>query len=246
MAVTGLYMAHQVQHFALQYVRAYGKHVLEDALPVFDNLSERADAVVAEEFERLGAQPATEDCDGDMSCAAEAAQDKGQAFYNTMVALRQTSLNLFAAGLFHLLEQQLAELCRDSAFKAPAPSDTKLSIVADWYDRHFKLNLRQISAWPKVDQLRLLANTVKHGEGNSAAQLRSIRPDLFQEPRLRELLPEFQELYTMGTVRLPLAGESIFVTTAAFTEFSGAVSSLVEAVAAHFVAHGGEHYLVGG
>lgn len=246
MPVTGLYMAHRVHHSIIPYVKAYGQWVLEDVVPTFVNLSERADAIATSEFNRLGEQPAGEDCDGDMSVAAEAAQDKGQAFYNTMTAIRQTSLNLFAAGLFHLLEQQLVDLCRDGAFDAPPPSDTQLNVVETWYHKHFKLILSKRAAWPKIDQLRLLANSVKHGEGASAVKLRAIRPDLFEDPNLRELLPDFPKMYTAQVVRLPMAGSDIFVTTQVFDEFSQAANSFVAEIAEYFIAHQDERYLVGG
>lgn len=246
MPVTGLYMAHRVHHSAIPYLKAFGQYVMEDVVPVFASLTERANAIAALEFKRFGEQPAGEDCDGDMGVAAEAAQDKGQAFYDTMVAIRQTSLNLFAAGLFHLLEQQLADLCRDGAFEAAPPSDTKLSVVSTWYRKNFNLDLTNFPAWPKIEQLRLLANSVKHGEGSSAAELRAIRPDLFQNPDLCELFQDFPEIYTAQAVRLPLAGEDIFVTTEVFLEFSGAANSLFAEIAEYFVAHEDEHYLVGG
>jgi len=246
MPVTGLYMARRVHYSAIPYLKAYGQYVLEDLVPTFANLSERADAITTSEFKRLGEQPAGEDCDGDMSVAAEVAQDKGEAFYGTMVAIRQTSLNLFAAGLFHLLEQLLADLCRDGAFDTPPPSDTKLSMVAAWYLSNFNLDLSKLSAWPKIEQLRLLANTVKHGEGDSAAKLRAIRPDLFHDPNLRELLPDFPQMYTTQAVRLSLAGEDIFVTIQVFAEFSRVANSFVSEIAEHFVAHKEKQYLVGG
>ena len=51
-----------------------------------------------------------------MALLAERAHDKGLVFYETMYGLRQSVLNLFAVGLFHRLEQELADLCRDGAF----------------------------------------------------------------------------------------------------------------------------------
>lgn len=225
---------------------AFGRYVMEDAVPVFTNLSDRADAIADLEFKRLGEQPAGEDCDGDMSIAAEAAEEKGQVFYDTMVAIRQTSLNLFAAGLFHLLEQQLADLCRDGAFTTALPRDTKLEIVSDWYSNNFGLDLRDLAAWPKINQLRLLANSVKHGEGKSAVELRAIRPDLFQNPHLSEFFRDFPEMNTAQVVRLPLAGEDIFVTTEVFSEFSEAANSWFAEIAEYFVANKDERYLVAG
>lgn len=244
MPVTGLYMADRVRHSAIPYVKAFGRYVMDDAVPVFANLSDRADAIADLEFKRLGEQPVGEDWDGDMSVEAEAAEEKGQVFYDTMVAIRQTSLNLFAAGLFHLLEQQLADLCRDGAFETAPPRETKLEIVSDWYRKNFNLDLSNLSAWPKINQLRLLANSVKHGEGKSAAELRAIRPDLFQNPHLSELFRDFPEMNTAQAVRLPLAGEDIFVTTKVFSEFSEAANSWFTEIAEYFAANKDERYLV--
>ena len=246
MSVTGLYMARRVHHSAFTYVKAYGQSVLEYVIPAFANLSERAAVIAASEFERLGEQPTEEGCDGDMSVAAEAAQDKGQAFYDTLVAIRQTSLNLFAAGLFHLLEQQLTDLCLDGAFDKLPPTDTNLCVIAKWYHRNFNLDLYKLPTWPKIEQLRDLANSVKHGEGKSVAKLRVNRPDLFQDPNLLELLPNFPRMHTAQVVRLPMAGADIFVTTQIFAEFSQAANSFVAEIAEYFVAHQREHYLVGG
>ena len=90
MPVTGLYMARRIHHSVIPYIKAFGQCVMEDVMPVFVNLSERANTIAILEFKRLGEQPAGEDCDDNMSVAAEAAQDRGQVFYNTMVAIRQT------------------------------------------------------------------------------------------------------------------------------------------------------------
>ena len=244
MPVSGLYMARRTHRSAVPYVRAYGQFVLRDVLPTFSGLSERANEIANTEFNRLGSQPAGEYCDGDMSMEAEAAQEAGQAFFNTMVALRQTTLNLFATGLFHLLEQQLADICRDRTFHEPPPPDTKLSIVAKWYRNHFALDLKTLSAWPMVEQLRLIANSVKHGDGGSAAELRTLRPDLFQDPSLCTLSSDFREMLTPASLGRPMAGEDLFVTERAFAEYAEASNVFIAGVADYFVARADEHYFV--
>lgn len=45
------------------------------------------------------------------------------------------------------------------------------------------------------------------------------------------------------TVRLPLAGEDIFVTTKVFSEFVEAANSLFAEIAEHFLVHEDEPYL---
>jgi hypothetical protein len=240
MPVNGRYMYHRVHHSAILYLKVFGQYVLKDAVSVFSNLSEKAEEIAKLEFERLGEETVGEDSYGDMSFAAELAQEKSQCFYDTMVSIRQSSLNLFAVGLFHLLEQQLADLCKDGTFVKKPPSDTKLEEVKKWYCNNFKLNLSDIPAWEKVDQLRLLSNVIKHGDGGSAIQLRAIRSDLFRNP---ESLRPFSFNGKAHAVRSPLAGEDIFVTIQVFQEFSDAANDFLLGIANYFQNHEQDFFL---
>lgn len=47
-----------------------------------------------------------------------------------MASLRQTILNLMAAGLFHLLEQRLGSLSQDACFRDTPLAETKFEAVA--------------------------------------------------------------------------------------------------------------------
>jgi len=240
MAVTGGYMAWQIP-YAIAPIRAYGEFLEQDILPKFEKLSERADAVADEEFAHLGSQPVG-DGDVDMGSLAEAAQDKGIKFYATMKGLQYGMMGLFAAGLFHMVEQQLAYLCNDGAFTTPALKESKLSEIKDWYSQHFRLDLTTLPEWDSIDELRLLANTVKHAEGNSAQQLRQRRPTLFQNPLLRHdpLVSHDSSLY--WPIAQPLVGEDLFVTDTDLKRYVAASIRLFEHVAEHFKVNSDEYY----
>jgi hypothetical protein len=237
--VTGVHLARRVRSALLPTVEAYGRCVLNDILPGFSNLDKRANEVAEEEYRRLGALPAGEDCDGDMSFAADAAQEKGLDFYNTMSAMRQATVNLFSAGLFHLAEQKLTDLCADATYRIKPP-DTKLDEVAEWYLRHYRVDLRQLLAWPKIEELRLIANAVKHAEGSAARQLRKQRPELFEDPFTKRLFPRSRR--TEKALRLPLAGEDLYVTDDMFSDYSLAATDFFQSLAEHFETHGEEQY----
>jgi hypothetical protein len=51
-------------------------------------------------------------------------------------------LNGSAAGLWHLVEQPLADSCRDASFTVDLANDTKLAVVVNWYREHFLLHFR--------------------------------------------------------------------------------------------------------
>jgi hypothetical protein len=239
MATTGHYVAWRVRRSATPYVTAYGECVLRDVMAGFSNLEKRADEVANAAFERYGSEPAGDDFDGDMSVFAERAEDEGIAFYETTFALRQATLNLFTAGLFHLLEQQLADLCRDASFDVAPPNDTRLAIVARWYGDHFQLQLEIFPEWTTINELRLIANSVKHAEGGSAEELRRIRPELFEHPSVPDLLNYSPPILP---VRLPLAGNDLYVSEDAFRRYSQAATQFLVNIAAHFEAHGDEYY----
>ncbi|KQV88064.1 hypothetical protein ASC91_14620 [Pelomonas sp. Root1237] len=228
----------------MPYVAGYTETVQTEILPVFSGLNERASRIAEAEFARLGAEPASHEFDGDFGDFADGAQEAGEAFYNTMDSLRRTSLTLYAVGLFHLLEQLLCDLCRDASFDVNPPSDTKLDVVADWYRRHFRVDLRALPSWQRVDELRLVANTAKHGAGSSATQLRALRPDLFEDPSLRELMPDAPELYTASHVRLPLAGQDLFISAQDFAAYARATGDFLDEIVGQFEAMADEHFFV--
>lgn len=236
MPVLGSLLARRFRRGAATYIAFYVATVQNEIIPTFANLNTRATQIADEEFKRLSSQPAGEDCDGHLGSLAEAAQEKGEIFYNTMDALRRTSLTLYAVGLFHLLEQQLCDLCRDGSFGVEPPGDTKLEGLVTWYGKHFGVDLRALPTWNAIDELRLLANTAKHGTGASSKQLRTLRPDLFEDPRLRELLPDAPDLYTARHVRLPLAGQDLFVSDDTFAAYGAAAFDFINEIAQHFEA----------
>lgn len=227
-------------HSAMAHVRTFADFVLEDVLPSVNNLDKRAREVAGAEYARLGSRPADEYCSYDMTDAAEDANDKGLAFYQTMVGVRQAVLNLFTAGLFHLVEQELAALCSDGSILVPPPTDSKLETIAEWYSRHFHLDLKALISWQAIDELRLVANAVKHGEGPSAKKLRERRPELFQDPILGRLLPG-ERLLTQP-LRLPLGGEDLYITEEHFEQYSQTAERLVTEIIDHFEDHSSHLY----
>jgi len=79
-------------------------------VPQFANINDRATQVGQEHYQMMMSRPVGDDCDGDMSGIAEDAQDQAIGWYEMMRSLRQTMLNLLAAGLFHLTEQRCTKM----------------------------------------------------------------------------------------------------------------------------------------
>lgn len=237
MGATGSHLARLMRWRAVPYFRAYRDHVVHDALAGFSNLDERAEAFAEEVYDAFMATPAADDPDCDPSPFAESAREHGLAFYEAMSGLRQATINLLAAGLFHGLEQHLAFLCGDSAFSDVEPDDRSLGGLQKWYLEQFDLDLTRFPQWAAVDELRLVANAVKHAEGRSAEALRQRRPDLFQDPCLADL-HGLSTRRAERPLRLPLAGADLFVTEEACRRYAVAACAFVEGIE-HFFEEAG-------
>lgn len=59
------------------------------------------------------------------------------------------------------------------------------------------------------DELRLVANTVKHGYGDSSRELQERRPEMFQNPLIRDHV-RFAPI--PASVCTPMAGDDFWVT----------------------------------
>ena len=218
----------------LPFVRVYGQWVEERIIPMSDQLEKMANAVEKEAYDDLMSQPVGDDYSGDGSDEAEAAHDVGLSFYEDISKMYQATLNLFSAGLFHVVEQQLADLTRDAAIEKEV-SDTKLEVVVDWYKKNCQLDLTQFSSWSVIGELRLVANTTKHAEGPSANQLRTKNPKLFQSPLLRKEIPNAAAFHT--PLSLPLGGDGLYVTGGEFREYHKGVLDLFEELRQYFEDH---------
>jgi hypothetical protein len=243
MTVSGSYLAFQLRG-ALPFFRIYRDSILSDALAGFVNLDQSASAVADAAFKRLGSRPGTDDS-GDLEQEAEWAHEEGQAYCEAMIGLRQATINLLAAGLYHLLEQQLTKVTFDCKFRDIHLDPGKANLgpngtLLPWYRNHFDLDLKQLPHWKTIDELRLVAGAVKHADDGSARELRKKRDELFTNPVL-DTMPTPDS--GRWPVRSPLAGEDLFVTEQIFSNYANAAHDFMEAIVWQFQRNAGKGYL---
>ena len=74
--------------------------------------------------------------------------------------------------------------------------------------KEYGIDIKNFACWSKIDELRLVANTVKHAEGKSSHKLRKIRPDLFINPLFSQ---DSFFLQGFDSVFQPLVGDDLYV-----------------------------------
>jgi len=141
--------------------------------------------------------PAAEDTDP--SDVAQWAMEEGIELYDSLSIMKSNHLLMTVTMLFHMWEQQL--ICFTIR---ELTTYTKLGKkVFSWRDVKdilclYGIRIEETEVWPKIRELRVLANTVKHGDGHSARDLREIRPDFFASV----MLPNTDTLELSGSVLL--------------------------------------------
>jgi hypothetical protein len=203
------------QHFQRVFCRgieAYTDAVLHRLLPTFDGIDVEAEEVSRCMFETLGSLPVYDDDPMDMVEAAEMAQEKGIDYYESMAGVAQAVTNLAAAGLYHLFEQQMMVFHRRQVLDKAEENDVKLVCWPEFERRiaNAGVRLNHLGSWSRVHELRLVANTVKHGEGPSAQKLHELRHELFVHPGLRGELS--LNGHTPLSAEMPMGGQDVYVT----------------------------------
>ena len=174
-----------------------------------DDIEEESNWITDEAFDRYKSTPGTGE--EDPSCLAYRAERAGISHYILMSGIRQGMLNLFAAALHQAFEQQIILFHRKNVLCKDEENESKKFSLSEFQKRlkECGIYITDFSFWPKIDELRLVANTAKHGEGDSSHKLREIRPDMFQNPHLSG----FSEFISGPALQVfqPLVGEGLYV-----------------------------------
>ncbi len=177
-------------------------------LPSFSGIEQEAEKASADAWDAFMSAPATGD--EDPSEFAEAAENIGIEHFQLLNGIRQGAINLFAAALYHAFEQQFVLFGRRELLTLTEESEGLLPTLRTLRERlaTVGIDIEAFGNWDRIEELRLLANVVKHADGPSARELHARRPDLFKAPGLPEL-----GRWNLGkpSVYQPLLGEDVYV-----------------------------------
>jgi hypothetical protein len=93
----------------------------------------------------------------------------------------------------------------------------------------YGVDVARLASWKKIEELRLVANVIKHTEGRSSDELLALRPDLFVHPLFRTEKESFGS--PPGDVRMPLMGDDLYVSEEDLVVYTKAVQGFWEELA---------------
>ncbi|MBK8780308.1 MAG: hypothetical protein IPO22_00565 [Anaerolineales bacterium] len=110
--------------------------------------------------------------------------EAGLDYFENISLMKYNNLAAWITILYQFWEQQVRlflykeiKQCYEIDFKEFCAKGIKE--IKEVFKLH-NVDIETLSSWSKINELRLLCNTVKHGDGGSAQDLRTIAPDFFQ------------------------------------------------------------------
>lgn len=193
-------------------ISAYSRIFNERLFPNFGNIEKEADEFTNDYYEEL--RGSSFDDSGDTSDLAEKAFDEGITYYSELRSVKYAFTAIAISSLYHIWEQQARRFLykeMSHTYKieftdfCPQMRDIKLHFQFHNFD------LEKLSYWGKLDELRLLSNVIKHGDGSSAKQLYEKNKDLF-----RQSIFKFNDRPTLDSTLLE---ESLILSQNLFNEY---------------------------
>jgi len=117
----------------------------------------------------------------DPATVADFANDEGIQLYELLNTMKKNHLLMTISMMCQIWEQQLIKFTVTEMRHFLPFQNNALSFVDA--KRIFELHgiiFEELVSWNKIKEMRLLVNTIKHGDGESARKLRKIRPDYFK------------------------------------------------------------------
>jgi hypothetical protein len=81
-----------------------------------------------------------------------------------VASMQFSALSLFSAALYHMTEQHLIDL-RQEILVDDGHDAVRPEAAIDWFEHEVGVDVKGLDSWEVIDELRLVANTVKHSEG---------------------------------------------------------------------------------
>ncbi len=142
-------------------------------LASFDSVEEEAKELEVNRLKELNENFNPDYMDG--YTMHEDAYSKGGEYYAMHTQMEQSLLNMSTVWLYHLFEQQLFLISKKIIYDFNHTRKDAMQKIKNCLDSK---NV-ELESWNKIKELKFVANTIKHAEGNSLEVLRKLRPDLF-------------------------------------------------------------------
>jgi hypothetical protein len=217
-----LYLHESLKRKLILEIDTFRRLFNERLFPTFSNIESEADSYTKEYFERISSSCYDESIDP--SVLADQALEKGVSLYFELSQVKYSFTAVSISSLYHMWEQQIKRfLFRELRHTCEIELQTFCSNGFRDFQIHlsmFKIDITTFRNFSRLNELRLLSNVIKHGDGKSARELFKLNSSLFNTKPTDRIL----ELGLEST----LLDESLKVDQDLFNSYSDTLMSFWE------------------
>lgn len=168
--------------------------------PIFDDINEKSMKIATDYYEKIMSLPCDEHEIIDPEIITEQADSIGYKHYSDMSFMKYYNLISWIAMLYEFSFQQLKsfllEALRFTIFNNVHLE--RLEHIEDTF-KQCGVNVSGFVSWRKINELRLVCNVIKHGDGSSARKLLKLNKDIFFIEGMEDI--NLLQLYSVSMTR---------------------------------------------
>jgi hypothetical protein len=177
-----LYLPEITRRYLKLEIQSFVQIYFQKLLPVFSDIASEADRLANDFYDDFMSQPAYNEYI-DPASIAEQALEMSIEHYSYLKLGKYSLTATWHATLYQVWEQQLRVfLFREMSHVYKLEFKTFCTTIDKMKEKFLfhNVDIEHLVCWPKINELRLLCNVIKHGPGDSAEKLREINPILFR------------------------------------------------------------------
>lgn len=200
-----LYLPEITRRHLKSEIQSFVQVYFQKLLPVFSDIEGEADRLANNFYDDFMNQPAYDEYI-DPASVAEQALEMSIEHYSYLKLGKYNLTATWHAILYQVWEQQLRVfLFREMSHAYKLEFKTFCTTTAEMKEKFLfhNVDIEHLASWPKINELRLLCNVIKHGPGDSAKKLQTINPMLFKrEPALLDKEKDIDYMNSYNTTLL--------------------------------------------
>ncbi len=184
----------------------YKETYLGKIMPVFGEVEKEADKMSQDYYDEVMDSYSADGMGVDPAEVAERAEEIGIDYYEDITLMKYNSLGMWIIMMYQFWEQQVRKFLYEEMIHCFSleMKDFCTRGINDFKNKFEFHNIKidELDSWDEITELRLLSNTLKHGDGRSAQKLKKRHPKYFENGLDKHFEDDFGDLFQLDFLDL--------------------------------------------
>lgn len=184
--ISSLYLWDRQREKYIDEIKFFVKIYSEKIAPAFENIEEESQQIAQDHWDQIMSRPMSEEqaANFDPTDYLDIAIDLSVDQYLSHALMRYNTIAMWHSTLYQFWEQRVRLFLYEST-RPRLNSSIEFGDFCTNFDKikkylsSFNINISSTLFWSKVEEINLLNNVIKHGDGSSSKKLKTMNMNLF-------------------------------------------------------------------